>query len=366
MWLALQRARVGRPGATERELLADLAPGAALAGGACARAERDAARLARLGGDVVARLDPDYPAALAALADAPSVLLVRGVRSALAGPALSIVGARAATRAARRRARELGRDLAAKGFTIVSGLARGIDAEAHRGALEAGGVTVAVLAGGLDRLYPPEHRALADEIADRGAILSEMPLGTPPRRELFPQRNRLISGLSLGVLVVEARERSGSLITVRHALAQGREVFVVPGSVDGPFARGNHRLLRDGARPIATADEVVEDLVAFDGALARALERAVEAARPAPLPRAEAGPDGIPAGRQTGAAGALERSVLEALRDGPLDLEALAVATGIAAGPLAAVVLDLTMAARIVEERDGRLARSNVRVPSPS
>ena len=140
-------------------------------------------------------------------------------------------------------------------MTIVSGLARGIDAEAHRGALEAGGRTLGVLACGLDRIYPPEHRQLVEEMLENGAILSEMPLGVAPRREFFPLRNRIISGLCLATIVVEARRRSGSLITVRHALNQGREVFVVPGSIDGPFAEGTNQLLRDGARPIRSGSD---------------------------------------------------------------------------------------------------------------
>ncbi len=302
----------------------------------------------------MARLDPDYPEALAAIPDAPPVLAMRGVRRSLAGPAVAIVGARAATRGARRTARDFGRGLAARGVTIVSGLARGIDAEAHRGALEAGGRTVAVLAGGIDLVYPPEHRALAEEIVHRGAIVGEMPLGTPPRRELFPQRNRVISGLSLGVLVVEARERSGSLITVRHALTQGREVFVVPASVEGPFARGNHRLLREGARAVSTPGELLEDLVAFDAALEARLEAvACEGA----VGDRRAGDE---AGARSPAVGAGEvedpfaRRVLVELRAGPLDLEALVRATGIGAGPLVAVLLELTLSDRIEEDRDGR------------
>ena len=217
-------------------------------------------RLTRLGVRVVPLLDPSYPDALRALDDAPLVLVVRGDPEHLSRPAIAIVGARAATRSARSFARRLAYDLARAGFTIVSGLARGIDAEAHRGALDAGGSTIGVLACGIDRIYPPEHRGLADEILRTGAIVSELPLGALPRQLHFPLRNRIISGLSRAVVVVEARRRSGSLITVGHALAQGREVFVVPGAVDGPFAAGTNQLLREGARAIQSARDLLDDL----------------------------------------------------------------------------------------------------------
>ena len=210
-------------------------------------------RLEHLGVRIVPLLEPGYPDALLNLDDAPLVLSVRGQVDRLGDPSVAIVGARAATRSARGIARQLAFDLSRAGITIVSGLARGIDAEAHRGALDAGGATIGVLACGIDRIYPPEHRGLAQEMMQRGAVVSELPLGALPRPLHFPLRNRIISGLSRAVVVVEARARSGSLITVRHALAQGREVFVVPGAVDGPFAAGTNQLLREGARAIRSA-----------------------------------------------------------------------------------------------------------------
>lgn len=284
---------------------------------------------------------PDYPPRLDLLADAPPILLVRGDPGLLEKPAIALVGARAATELGARTARRLGRTLAESGFVIVSGLARGIDGEAHRGALEAGGRTLAVLACGPDRIYPPEHRRIAEEILEHGALVSEMPIGTPPRAAHFPLRNRLISGLSLAVIVVEARRRSGSLITVRHALNQGREVFVVPGSVEGPFAEGSNQLLREGARAVRDARDVIEDLGAIVGTLPSSVES---------QPTGSSQPS-----EPTG--GASVSRVLDALEPGPLDRDELQRRSGLEAGTLARVLLELELAERIVEERDGRIHR---------
>ena len=311
---------------------------------------RYVARLAGLDARVLAIGQPGYPEALAALEDAPAVLLVRGCMQALSGPAVAIVGARAATRSGLAQARRIARELAGRGFTIVSGLARGIDAEAHRGALEAGGRTVGVLACGLDRTYPPEHRELASEIAVDGAVVSEMPLGTPPRKELFPLRNRIISGASLGLIVVEARRRSGSLITVRHAAIQGREVWVVPGAVEGPFAEGSNQLLREGARAIRSAADVIEDLAASRPAASLDAEPPLAGADPAAMPP----PVGsLPA--FLGGEGTLESRILKRLvESGPATREELMMAVEPDSGRLARALLDLELGDRVVEERDGR------------
>lgn len=297
-------------------------------------------RLVRLGVRVVPLLDPAYPDALRALDDAPLVLSVRGDPAALSRPAIAIVGARAATRAARGFARRLAYDLARAGLTIVSGLARGIDAEAHRGALDAGGSTIAVLACGIDRIYPPEHRGLADEILRAGAIVSELPLGTLPRPLHFPLRNRIISGLSRAVVVVEARRRSGSLITVRHALAQGRDVFVVPGPVDGPFAAGTNQLLREGARAIQSARDLLDDLGIEIGPQPDSKPRSNRAAQSAEGPGGE---------------GTLAERIAIRLGEGPRTPDELMMEAGLDAGRLASVLLELELAGRIAEERDGRL-----------
>lgn len=221
-------------------------------------AEREAAALAKAGAQLLAACEPDYPEALAAVDDAPPVLSVAGNGHLLRRPAVGVVGARNASIAGRRMAEQLARDLAGAGFLVVSGLARGIDTAAHAGALDGG--TAAVLAGGIDVVYPPENEGLHREIAARGVLLAESPVGTEPQARHFPRRNRLISGLSLGVLVVEAALKSGSLITARFALEQGREVFAVPGSPADPRAQGCNRLIKDGALLVEGADDVVEAL----------------------------------------------------------------------------------------------------------
>ncbi len=218
---------------------------------------------------------PGFPRLLHEIADPPLILYLRGTYQPEDALAIALVGTRHASTYGLRQATALAGSLARAGFTIVSGLARGVDAAAHRGALEVGGRTIAVLAGGLSHVYPPEHRRLADEIAERGVVLSEVPLQAKPRRGSFPRRNRLISGLSLGVVVIEATRRSGALITARHALEQGREVFAVPGPVDVRTSRGCHQLLKDGARLVETADDVLEELGPFVAPLPTTAQYAV-------------------------------------------------------------------------------------------
>ena len=216
--------------------------------------------LVRLGDDA-------YPALLADIAGPPARLYINGDPEILHLPALAIVGSRNPTTGGAQNAFEFARHLGATGFCIVSGLAQGIDAAAHRGALSAGAPTVAFLGHGIDRVYPAVNRELAREIAARGALVSEFPLGTAPGRALFPQRNRLISGLSLGTLVVEAARRSGSLITARLAAEQGREVFAIPGSIHNPLSRGCHQLIRQGAKLVEAADDIVGELAPLAGHL---------------------------------------------------------------------------------------------------
>ncbi len=204
--------------------------------------------------------DPRYPVQLAAVPGMPAALFVQGDPAVLARPQVAIVGSRAATAAGCETAFGFAARLAAHGFAITSGLATGIDAAAHRGALAAGGVTIAVCGTGLDRVYPTGHDRLAEEIAAAGALVSEFPTGTPPAPHNFPRRNRLMSGLARGVLVVEAAARSGSLITARLAGEQGREVMAVPGSIHNPLARGCHRLIKDGAALVETVDDVLSAL----------------------------------------------------------------------------------------------------------
>lgn len=203
---------------------------------------------------------PEYPVRLSEIEDAPTILYCRGDLLPRDDLALAIVGTRHATSYGLRQAERLARGLSLAGFTIVSGMARGVDAAAHRGALAAGGRTIAVLGSGLLNLYPPEHGELSLEIAASGAVLSEYPTLQSPKSGAFPQRNRIITGISLGLIVVEAAERSGALISARHAMEQNREVFAVPGQIDNRMAAGCHQLIRDGATLIQSVDDVLEQL----------------------------------------------------------------------------------------------------------
>ena len=210
--------------------------------------------------DILTDQSDAYPRILREIHDPPGVLFVQGSFAPQDAMAIAIVGTRHASHYGLAQAERLAGSLARAGLTIVSGLARGIDAAAHRGALAAGGRTVAVMGSGLLNIYPPEHAELALEVRDHGALVSELAPRMPPLASAFPQRNRLISGLALGVIIVEAAERSGALITARHAMEQGREVFAVPGRVDQRLARGCHRLIRDGAKLVESADDVLEEL----------------------------------------------------------------------------------------------------------
>jgi len=210
---------------------------------------------------LVARGDEDYPELLEQIPGPPAELYINGDPGVLHMPAIAIVGSRNPTRGGARNAFEFARHLGHSGFCIVSGLAEGIDTAAHRGALEAGAPTVAFFGHGIDRVYPAANLDLAHKIARQGALVSEFPLGTHPQKSLFPQRNRLISGMSLGTLVVEAARRSGSLITARLAGDQGREVFALPGSIHNPLSRGCHQLIRQGAKLVETADDIIAELI---------------------------------------------------------------------------------------------------------
>ena len=218
-------------------------------------AEREVAALTKFGARLIASCEPDYPQALAAIDDAPPLISVKGHPHLLGKRAVAIVGARNASINGKRLAEMLARDLGAAGFVVVSGLARGIDASAHAGSLASG--TAAVVAGGIDVVYPEENRALQERIAEQGAVVAECAIGTQPLARHFPRRNRIISGLALGVVVIEATLKSGSLITARVAGDQGRDVFAVPGSPLDPRSQGPNRLIRDGA----TMTESVEDIV---------------------------------------------------------------------------------------------------------
>jgi DNA processing protein len=331
-WLALQRALALRP--REAALRLARSPREALAGaGSSLRDEEELALLARLGVRGLPLLSPRYPARLRRLADPAPLLWVQGSVEALSRPGVAIVGPRAPTAYGCAVARALGRALAGAGLVVVSGLARGVDAEAHAGALDAGGLTVAFQACGPDRVYPRAHRGLAARIAERGAVVSELPPGAAPKGPHFPLRNRLISGLSLAVVVVEARQRSGSLVTARHAADQGVEVLAVPGPIDAPTSRGTNRLIRDGARMLLDVRDVLEAIGA-------------EVRVPAPPVAADAAAPGL---------SPLAREILVRLARGPESRDALSRGLRRAPEALAAALHELELAERVAEDRDGRL-----------
>ena len=210
---------------------------------------------------IITLFDPQYPQQLKTITHPPPVLFVRGDPDYLRQPQLAMVGSRNPTVAGKRTASDFAKHLSNSGITITSGLARGIDGSCHHGALQGIAGTVALVAHGLDIVYPAAHQSLAEDISNHGAVVSEVPIGTKPHRGLFPRRNRIISGLSLGTLVVEAALKSGSLITAKHAMEQNREVFAIPGSIHNPLSRGCHQLIRQGAKLVETAEDIIEELL---------------------------------------------------------------------------------------------------------
>jgi DNA processing protein len=258
------------------------------------------------------------------IADPPPLLYVKGQLCAEDDKAVAVVGSRSASEYGRRVARDLCRGLAALGFTVISGMARGLDGAAHEATLSAGGRTIAVLGSGVDRPYPPEHEKLYHRISESGAVLSEFPMGTGPLAFNFPARNRLISGLSLGVVVVEATEKSGSLITAALALEQGREVFAVPGEVGASRSRGTHRLIRQGAKLVETAADIVEEIA--PQLLDRARLPHLCAPRLLPQPaRAEA------------------RKVFDLLQERPAQIDELIERSGLSSAEVSEILLDLEL-----------------------
>jgi DNA processing protein len=285
------------------------------------------------GMDAIAWFDPRYPALLNCVADPPPVLWTRGSAGVLGQPAVAIVGSRAATTYALDVGARLGGELAKRGVIVISGLARGVDSAAHRGSLDAGGPTIAVLGSGLDKVYPPEHEDLAQTIAKNGVVVSELGPGAAPVPENFPLRNRIISGISLAVVVVEASEKSGSLITARCATEQGRDVMAVPGSVLTGRNRGSHSLLKDGAKVVETADDILEEL---GWPAARAAVESAKLLNPDPLlARMEAG---------------------EVYR-----LEELVETTGTAASKLLPRLMDLELQGYVAAVGGGRFTRTVAR-----
>lgn len=291
--------------------------------------------------------DPDYPPLLDDLADPPLALYVKGDPAVLGLPALAIVGSRNPTRGGLANARDFADHLGTRGFSIVSGLAEGIDAAAHVAALDAGAVTVAVMGTGVDRVYPARHRDLAHRIAASGALVSEYPLGTAPRRRHFPERNRLITGLSLGTLVVEAARKSGSLISARLAAEQGREVFAIPGSIHNALARGCHQLIRQGAKLVETGDDIVSEL----GSLVRHVASG----------RASESPVEPPADSRSGPLTGEQETLLNAMGHDPVSADELlenpAIKSRLTIGELSSMLLILELEGHIEQLAGGRYAR---------
>ena len=280
---------------------------------------------------------PRYPSRLKELADAPTGLFVHGDLDTLDSPQIAMVGSRNPSRGGTQTAEDFARHFARSGITVTSGLAMGIDTASHRGALAGSGTTIAVMATGLDRVYPACNRDLAHEIAAHGALVSEFPPGTSPRRGHFPRRNRIISGLSLGVLVVEAALRSGSLITARLAGEQGREVFAIPGSIHNPLARGCHRLIREGAKLVETAADVLEELA--------------PRLRPWLLEPREAGAEGT-----SGSSGQSDheyQELMDAMGHDPVSTDILVERTGLAPETVSSMLLLLEMEGRVSSEPGG-------------
>lgn len=286
--------------------------------------------------------DPDYPAPLLEMPDPPLMLHALGQTAALArldiASSLAIVGSRNPTPQGQINARAFAHHLAARGLTVVSGLALGVDGAAHEGALEGSGAqalaTVAVVGTGLDRVYPRQHLALAQQVAQRGLILSEYPLGTPPLRANFPQRNRIISGLAQGTLVVEAALHSGSLITAREALEQGREVFAIPGSIHSALSRGCHALIREGAKLVESAEDVLEDL--------RQPELFAATGEAPPPAKAQS---------------VHESPLLRALGHDPVSLDALQARCGLDTASLQAQLLELELGGQVARLASGLFQR---------
>ena len=285
--------------------------------------------------------DPRYPTLLRAAQRHPIALFVVGNPEVLNDPQLAVVGTRNPTPQGREIAHEFSEYLAARGLAITSGMAEGIDGAVHRGALAAQGITVAVLGSGADVIYPRSNAALAEEIVCQGALISAFALGTPPRRENFPQRNQIIAGLSLGTLVVEAARRSGSLITARWALELGREVFAVPGSIHSPMSRGCHELIRQGAKLTETAHDILSELD-FSGFFARQTLAAARHQRAVP--------------RETGMDND-HKILLDALGFDPADLDVLVVRTGFKPEAVSSMMLILELEGHVQAAPGGRYSR---------
>jgi DNA processing protein len=282
---------------------------------------------------LLAHGDPGYPKALAGIEDPPPMLYYRGTWAESDTRAVGVVGSRHCTSYGRRMAERMASGLARAGFTVVSGLARGIDGAAHRAALDAGGRTIAVLAGGLSEIYPPEHKDLSEAVEKSGCLVSETPMMSAPQAGMFPARNRIISGLSVAVVIVEASDRSGALITADHAAVQSREVFAVPGNVDSVASSGTLKLLRDGARLVRDADDILEDLAGLSKPSRAPAAKTIHppSADPPTVPMPPAGLDET------------QRRLWDSLSDGPRHIDDLVRTLGVPVAQLNGMLMMLEM-----------------------
>jgi DNA processing protein len=294
--------------------------------------------------------DPRYPQYLKQIPSAPPLLYVQGNADLLNDPQLAIVGSRNPTQGGQNNTYEFAKYLAAMGLCITSGMALGVDGLAHKGALDAGGVTIAVIATGIDRVYPARHRHLAHRIVAQGAIITELPLGVSPLARNFPRRNRIISGMSLGTLVVEAAVKSGSLITARYASEQGREVFAIPGSIHNPLARGCHQLIRQGAKLIETAEHILEEL-------APQLEQILLTPQKIQGDNEKQQADNDSNITVTALADADQRLVLETMGYDPISIDQLVIQTGLTTEVLSSILLLLELNGFITASGRGNYTR---------
>ena len=288
--------------------------------------------------------DPLYPVMLREISDAPPLLYVHGNVALLNDPQIAIVGSRTPTPGGSNNAFEFARHFASTGLCVTSGLALGIDGEAHKGALADDGITIAVTATGLDRVYPAKNKALAHQIAIRGALISENPIGTSPRAQNFPRRNRIISGLSIGTLVIEAAQRSGSLITADYANEQGRMVFAIPGSIHNPLARGCHKLIRQGAKLVETANDVMEDLASqIDLSALNTEGQTAQSTSPDNQPEIERNDE--------------NDRLLEAMGYDPVSIDHLVIQTGLTPAALSSMLLVMELQGLIASNGRGNYTR---------